>query len=117
MTTTINAGNGTMDFSQAAYKVAAVTESINTPEAAKKLTGSAFSGMRIVLEEVAAFLLNQEGAAEFSHDRSGYKLLIAVALLDTVERAAELGHDTWSGVRIILEEVTAALFDGDSVAA
>ena len=117
MTTAINAGNGTTDFSQVAYKLVAVTGLIDTPEDARTLTGDAFSGVRFMVQEAIEVLRNMEGAAEVIAEMPAYKLSAVAGLLDTVERAAELGHDTWSGIRIILEEVTAALFDGDVVAA
>jgi hypothetical protein len=104
-------------FDQTAYKLVVVMERVCTPEEAHALTGDAFSGVRAVIEEAAKFLLNQQGVSEFAHDISGYKLLMIAEMLDTVGRAADLRHDVWSGIRIILEEVTAALFDGDVVTA
>jgi hypothetical protein len=109
--------NGRNTAEAAAYQVAAVTESIGTPEQARELSEYAFGGMRFVLSDVAESILNLKGEEELIHNRSAYKILMAKGLLDSVERASELGHDTWSGIRIILEEVTAALFDGDKVTA
>jgi hypothetical protein len=109
--------NRTMDFSQVAYKLAAVTELIGTPEEARTLTGDAFSGLHFIVQGAIKALNSMEGEAEILAEIPTYKLSAVAALLDTVERAAELGYNTWSGIRIILEEVTAALFDGDTVTA
>ena len=106
-----------MDFSQVPYKLVAITGLFATPEAARALTDDAFSGARFMVQEAIKALHSMEGEAEIIAEIPAYKLSAVVGLLDTVERAAELGHDTWSGIRIILEEVTAALFDGDTVAA
>jgi hypothetical protein len=87
-----------------AYKLAAVTESISTPEQARELTRDAYSGIRIVLEESAELLLSVD-------DRSGYKLLAVTALMNTPEQAEEIGADAWSGARLIIEDVTANLLN------
>jgi len=117
MTTTINTENNGHDFPRVAYKLIAVTGMIDTPEAARTLTGDAFSGLCFIVQEAIKALRSMEGEAEFIAEMSAYKLSALAGLLDTVERAAELGHDTWSGIRIIMEEVIAALFDGDTLAA
>ena len=88
-----------MDFAQAAYKLRSIMELIGTPEDARNLSDNAFGGIRTVIDEVIETLWSAEGSAEFIVDLSGYKLSMLAALLDTVERAAELAHDVWSGVR------------------
>ena len=111
MTTALKAGNGTMDFSQVAYKLAAVSELINTPEEARELTRDSYSGIRIVLEESAELLLNVDDAPERNLDRQGYKLLTVAALIDTPEQAEQISMDVWSGIRINVEEVTEYLLN------
>lgn len=91
-------GTTTMDFAGIAYKLAAITELIGTPEAARELSWDAYNGIRIVLEESAEVLLNAD-------DSQGYKLLAVAALMETPERAEQLGPDVWSGIRINAEEV------------
>ena len=88
----------------AGYKLAAITELISTPEAARKLTREAYSGIRLVLEESAELLLNVD-------DSQGYKLLAVAALMETPEQAEEIGHDIWSGARLIIENVTGHLMN------
>jgi hypothetical protein len=104
MTTTINAGNNGMDYSQVAYKLAAITELIGTPEEARELSQDAFSGIRIGLEESAELLLSV-------NDRSGYKLLAVAALMETPEQAKEISPDAWSGARLIIEDVSEYLLN------
>lgn len=93
-----------MDRSQVAYKLAALTELISTPEAARELTREAYSGIRLVLQESAEVLLNVD-------DSQGYKLLAVAALMETPEQAEEIGPDTWSGARLIVEDVTGYLLN------
>ena len=94
----------TMDFSQVAYRLTALTELISTPEAARELSRDAYSGIRLVLEESAELLLNVD-------DSQGYKLLIVAALVETREQAEEIGPDTWSGARLIIEDVSGYLLN------
>ena len=93
-------------FIECGYKLKPIMEMIAEPEEARALRADAFGGIRIVIDEVIEFLWSAEGEAESIVDRLGYKLSMLAALLDTVERASELAHDVWCGIRIILEEIT-----------
>lgn len=94
----------TMDFAGIAYKLAAITELIGTPETARELSQDAYSGLRIVLEESAEELLNVD-------DNQGYKLLAVASLMETPEQAEEIGPDIWSGARLVIEDVTEHLLN------
>jgi len=104
MATAINAGNGTMDFSQVAYRLAALTGLMDTDYAVRELSRDAYSGIRLVLEESAELLLNVDNS-------QGYKLLAVAALMETPEQAEEIVADTWSGARLIIEDVTGYLLN------
>ncbi|MBW4056826.1 MAG: hypothetical protein HIU83_15790 [Proteobacteria bacterium] len=105
-----------MDFAQVAYRLKPILKMTGTPEDARNLSDNAFCGIRIVIDEVIETLWSAEGSAEFIVDQAGYKLSMLAALLDTVERASELAHDVWSGIRIMLEEITEFLLNFEPAA-
>lgn len=93
-----------MDLAQVAYKLAAITELMDIPYAARELSREAYSGLRQGLAESAEILLNVDNS-------QGYKLLAVAALMETPEQAEEIGPDAWSGARLIIEDVTGYLLN------
>jgi hypothetical protein len=100
-----------LELPGAAYKILAVKEMIETPEQARELSQDAFSGMRIIIEDVAEFLLNVAEDVQHSIDRVGYKLKSVAELMDTETGAAALSQDSFSGIRLILEDAAEVLLN------
>lgn len=105
--------NQTMDYAELANKLSVVTEAISTPEQATGLSYEAYAGIRTVVEAAAATLLESGEAERNGTYRTGYKLLALASMIETPEKARELMFDTWSGFRIMLEEVIETLFDAE----
>jgi hypothetical protein len=93
-----------MDYSQIAYKLAAIRESIDTPDQARDLSQDVYSGIRIILEETSELLLD-------IFDSQGFKLLAVATLMETPEQAEQIGVDVWSGARLIIEDVSEYLLN------
>ena len=108
MTTMINTGNGRRDYSQVAYRLATIKELIGTPEDAQRLSRDVYSGLRIMLEEAAEYILAK---GDGHIDRQGYKLLMVASLVDMPEQAEDIPMDVWSGIRMHVEDVAEYLLN------